>query len=585
MVGGSGRVADVPKSAGGGAVLDSGWEERARRQAAAVESHAGTRSTRSAAAAAEPRANIDGILGNNQNESETTTRLRQAGEEEAVIDITTPIQWKDAVLSSTTGDTSNGGTRPLVVKFTASWCTPCKKIDPYYLMLAQQQKKKEKVNGAIGANFFRVDVDELDELAQEFEVDIMPTFVVLVSGKEVGRVKGASESKLEALVTEHCTRTRSTELVADKGDSNDKEEAEDAVKEDGHSKINPPADLVSERIADDDGDQQQLQQQQNETTEQQQQKQQQTQQQTHEPERPPLKSSADHPGLSEFHAYYGAISDLYRQYIVGTKDGDVEPAPIIPRSERGNVRLQLEVLNSTTLPVDVFWVDYMGREEWKGSAAPGSYWTQTTWVGHPWTFRAQGGQVLLHYVPYRIIPTTDKAVTVTRNGDAIHRFTILSPSYSSTRQELACDVMDPIFPFPATKHKSVDRSLEWCYRQMERDGTNPRTVLKYLCNIARHPSEAKYRQIRTANRKFWNDVWCNAGRGVLHALGFQEINGRIEMGPAAGSLSADRVKQVVGAIRDLERLLEQMEGSETPHEQPEGADGYGRAGFGRIGMN
>ena len=479
-----------------------------------------------------------------------------------MIDITTPIQWKDVVLSCTTGDTSNGGSRPLVVKFTASWCTPCKKIDPYYLMLAQQQKKN--ANGAIGAKFVRVDVDELADLTEEFEVDVMPTFVVLVGGKEVGRVKGASESKLEALVTEHCTRPCSAKLVADKADSNGKEEAEDGVK-DELSKINPSADIVSERTTDEDGDQQQ--------------------QQTQEPDRPPLKSSADHPGLSEFHAYYGAISDLYRQYIVGTKDGEVQPAPIIPRSERGNVRLQLEVLNSTTLAIDVFWIDYMGREEWKGSAAPGSYWTQTTWVGHPWTFRAQGGQVLLHYVPYRIIPTTDKAVTVTRNGDAIHRFTILSPSYSSMRQELPCDVMDPIFPFPASKHKSIDRSLEWCYRQMERDGTNPRTVLKYLYNVARHPSEPKYRQIRTANRKFWSDVWCNAGRGVLHALGFQEINGRVEMGPAAGSLSADRVKQVVGAIRDLERLLEQMEGSETPREQPEGADGYGRAGFGRVGMN
>ena len=49
-----------------------------------------------------------------------------------------------------------------------------------------------------------LDVDELDEVAAECSVSMMPTFSVFVDGSTVGTVTGANEGKLEHLVRQHC---------------------------------------------------------------------------------------------------------------------------------------------------------------------------------------------------------------------------------------------------------------------------------------------------------------------------------------------------------------------------------------------
>ena len=94
----------------------------------------------------------------------------------------------------------NSGRR-FVVKATASWCRPCKEIDPFYQSLAKKYD----------ATFTRIDVDDLDDVAADLSVAMMPTFVVLDrDGKELGRSSGANEGKLEALIQEHCAeRVRS----------------------------------------------------------------------------------------------------------------------------------------------------------------------------------------------------------------------------------------------------------------------------------------------------------------------------------------------------------------------------------------
>lgn len=299
--------------------------------------------------------------------------------------------------------------------------------------------------------------------------------------------------------------------------------------------------------------------------------------------RPKLKSKAQHPGLGAFHIWHSAISDIYRSYTIGRTDGTTPALPIIPRSERGNVPVHLEVANATSDPFDVFWIDYKGNEEYKGSASPGSSWYQQTWIGHPWTFRAKGGRVLLHFVPFRVIQTTARAKTVNTHNEGVQRFTILPASSN----DFVCDIDDPIFPFPSTKFKSPQKAFDWSCSHMEREGSSPRMLLKYLHNVLKNPDDPKYRQIRTANRTFWNGVWITAARGMLHALGFEEIGAYVEMGPEVGALPADRVNQVSRAVSTLEALLTEIEGSKSfiVRDQPEGADGFGRAGFGRVGMN
>ena len=112
-------------------------------------------------------------------------------------------EWSDLVTSSL----STGS--PIVVDFTATWCKPCKAIAPFFKELAENHD----------ATFVKVDVDELDELANgTFSVSMMPTFVVC-RGKEGGgkgkggagleileKLAGANEVRLEEMVGRHAAR-------------------------------------------------------------------------------------------------------------------------------------------------------------------------------------------------------------------------------------------------------------------------------------------------------------------------------------------------------------------------------------------
>jgi len=82
----------------------------------------------------------------------------------------------------------------IVVKFTASWCKPCKAIHPYYKDMAARYEDMM---------FVEVDVDEIDDLAQKYDVQVMPTFIVAKNKIEVGRTTGKNEEKLERLVSQH----------------------------------------------------------------------------------------------------------------------------------------------------------------------------------------------------------------------------------------------------------------------------------------------------------------------------------------------------------------------------------------------
>ena len=82
----------------------------------------------------------------------------------------------------------------VVVKFTASWCQPCKKIHPFY-----QQKCTEYID----CNFLTVDVDDFDRIATKYGVSMMPTFVVIQGNSLVGTYRGSSEPGLEEFLKTH----------------------------------------------------------------------------------------------------------------------------------------------------------------------------------------------------------------------------------------------------------------------------------------------------------------------------------------------------------------------------------------------
>ena len=82
---------------------------------------------------------------------------------------------------------------PAVIDFYATWCGPCKKMAPFYDQL------KEKYSDKI--NFITVDIDQQPEIAKEYNVTAVPTFVIVdEEGKEIDRVTGALPDSLEIKV-------------------------------------------------------------------------------------------------------------------------------------------------------------------------------------------------------------------------------------------------------------------------------------------------------------------------------------------------------------------------------------------------
>ena len=80
----------------------------------------------------------------------------------------------------------------MILYFTADWCNPCKQTKPIVEELNREQ---------IMAKFFIIDVDSEIEMAQDFEIKSVPTFVVIKDNKEIHRVTGAqTRQQLEELI-------------------------------------------------------------------------------------------------------------------------------------------------------------------------------------------------------------------------------------------------------------------------------------------------------------------------------------------------------------------------------------------------
>lgn len=69
-----------------------------------------------------------------------------------------------------------------LVDFWATWCQPCRMMAP--VLESAEQQLGDKIN------FVKVDVDEQQQLAAEFDIMSIPTLVVFKDGKPVKRMSG-----------------------------------------------------------------------------------------------------------------------------------------------------------------------------------------------------------------------------------------------------------------------------------------------------------------------------------------------------------------------------------------------------------
>ncbi|MED6213467.1 hypothetical protein PIB30_093686 [Stylosanthes scabra] len=92
-------------------------------------------------------------------------------------------------------DASKLTNKLMVIDFTATWCQPCKSMDPIIQEFAYKYSQV--------VEFIKIDVDELMGVSEEFEVQAMPTFVLIKKGKVVDKVVGARKDQLQNLIDKH----------------------------------------------------------------------------------------------------------------------------------------------------------------------------------------------------------------------------------------------------------------------------------------------------------------------------------------------------------------------------------------------
>ncbi|UKZ79215.1 hypothetical protein TrVFT333_006965 [Trichoderma virens FT-333] len=103
---------------------------------------------------------------------------------DSLVHITSKAQF-DELLSSS---------RIVVADFYADWCGPCKQIAPLYASLAEQISRPNLLT------FVKIDNDTNQDLAQEYGVTALPTFLLFRSGKVIHKVQGANPTELKAVI-------------------------------------------------------------------------------------------------------------------------------------------------------------------------------------------------------------------------------------------------------------------------------------------------------------------------------------------------------------------------------------------------
>lgn len=81
-----------------------------------------------------------------------------------------------------------------VIDFYATWCGPCKALEPIFAMLSERIPEVQ---------FGRVDVDQATDVATEYQISAMPTCILLKEGQKVDTLVGANPPKLVELIAQH----------------------------------------------------------------------------------------------------------------------------------------------------------------------------------------------------------------------------------------------------------------------------------------------------------------------------------------------------------------------------------------------
>ncbi|KAG6444134.1 thioredoxin-2 [Manduca sexta] len=84
---------------------------------------------------------------------------------------------------------AEAGDKLVVIDFMATWCGPCKMIGPKLDEMAAEMADSIVV--------VKVDVDECEDIAADYNINSMPTFVFVKNSKKLEEFSGANVDKLK----------------------------------------------------------------------------------------------------------------------------------------------------------------------------------------------------------------------------------------------------------------------------------------------------------------------------------------------------------------------------------------------------
>ena len=99
-------------------------------------------------------------------------------------------QWKDIIQSA----------EPTLVRFTASWCKPCKKLEPEYYQLIKDEPSLRSIT---------LDIDDFECISAEAEVNAIPCFHIYRSGNLMKSWVDSNVNTMRAMVNEFMDMKKS----------------------------------------------------------------------------------------------------------------------------------------------------------------------------------------------------------------------------------------------------------------------------------------------------------------------------------------------------------------------------------------